>query len=259
MLRKFYLLDSIAIPPQIEQFSDSKSIERMASYGAYGKSVLSSIIGVSRFLILSGPSGVGKSVVISHLTANSDSNINWRIIKRITTRTRRPNEADEELTFVSPSEFDALHCDGSFLYTESYPGTGAKYGVLKNDLVEAAYDTSTNTVFIIIGTLALSYLLPQSSYVYLVPPSVAEMCRRVESSKPNAEGIIDYDKKELASVLSLTNKQHLLNSNLSILCNDDSLVCARKIINIFATGKKATEIPDQLRYDIMTNHTTCGS
>jgi len=259
MFTKFHLLDTIKIPPQIEQFNKGEAFKKKWHNYAYVSSSLSEIIGSSRFLILSGPSGVGKSVVLSNLRADANSNINWRTIKRITTRTRRPKELDEELIFVPPSEFDTLYCANKFLYVESYPGTGAMYGVLKDDLIKTKHYINTKNVFVIIGTLELAHLLPQAFFVYLVPPSVAELRRRVESSKPNAPDIIDYDKRELACLLSLVNDWSFSSNNASIICNDDGAICARKISNMLTTGETTIEIPDQLQHDILQYRKSCHS
>ena len=244
---------TISIPSQLIQASDHEILQKsFPATFVRAATEQNQVSGISyRFLILSGPSGVGKSTLLSQIMSYKDANITWQVVKRITTRARRPNEAFTELFFVSPVEFERMLGNGDFLYTELYEGTGARYGLPKRSLAEAVRDAASNTVLVIVGTLILIRLLPQSSYVYLVPPSMEELQQRiVASSKPNPEGVLSYDLRELTTMMSLPDRSITADYPVSFICNDDKDESTENIVRLLLTGKQQVEIPERLKREL---------
>ena len=84
-----------------------------------------------KLVLIIGPSGVGKSVILKRLR---DTHPEIHFPRSATTRPRRQNEGDELYRFVSNAEFDALQKDGKLLEWAVVHG-GARYGTLIDEIV----------------------------------------------------------------------------------------------------------------------------
>jgi len=201
-----------------------------------------------RFLILSGPSGVGKSSIIS-LLRNGNTNLDWKLIERVTTRCRRPLESSDELAFITETAFRDLEERGELLYSESYGGNLRKYGLALENVRSAIKTADPNTVLVVVGTLALTYLLPRSCYVYLLPPSLSELGRRVTASKkPHARSVLTYDSQEIATVLSAYESHFAWLRGGSLICNENDCEsdCVSRLEKLVRLGHGLIEIPNSL-------------
>jgi len=84
-----------------------------------------------RFILIIGPSGVGKSVILKALKKRHPEIV---FPRSATTRPRRPGENDELYRFVSEEEFDALIERGELLEWAVVHG-GARYGTLAEEIM----------------------------------------------------------------------------------------------------------------------------
>jgi guanylate kinase len=84
-----------------------------------------------KFVLLIGPSGVGKSVILRHLRSKHKS---WHFPKSATTRARRPNEGNLLYEFVTDEEFDELLRQDKLLEWAIVHG-GARYGTLVDEII----------------------------------------------------------------------------------------------------------------------------
>lgn len=202
-----------------------------------------------RFLVISGPSGVGKSEVISSLRSNLHNHIKWDLFRRITTRLRRPFDSYDEILFNSEEKYEELKNNGGLLYSETYGGNSSQYGISTEDFIRGVQGGGADTVFVIIGTIALTQILPKCMFVYLLPPSLDELRNRLKrSKKPNSERLLDYDIAEMKSIISLSNSDFANNNAISILVNKNNMEdqCAENIREIVLQGKQQVELPETL-------------
>ena len=82
-----------------------------------------------RLVILSGPSGVGKSTCVKRLLETCKLPLELSV--SATTRPKRPGEIDgHHYNFVSEEEFGRLQSEGAFLETTEVFGVGHQYGTL---------------------------------------------------------------------------------------------------------------------------------
>jgi guanylate kinase len=115
----------ISAPQKTEELinsasSTSTSLAKEEGSGTPGKLVL-----------LIGPSGVGKSVILKKLRSGHPT---LHFPRSATTRERRPGEGDELYHFMSDGEFDQLLAEEKFLETAIVHG-GARYGTLIGEII----------------------------------------------------------------------------------------------------------------------------
>lgn len=128
-----------------------------------------------RLLVLSGPSGVGKTAVADRLLATG------RVSRAVTATTRapRPGERDGvDYVFLSPDEFRRRLGEGWFLeHAEVY---GRLYGTPRSS-VEAVLAAGRDCLLVIDvqGVATLREAGTEGVYVLLEPPSPEELERRL--------------------------------------------------------------------------------
>jgi len=128
-------------------------------------------------VIVSGPSGVGKSTVCERLSERLDALLSVSM----TTRDRRPGEVDgRTYWFVSREEFLRRIEDGRMLeYAEGYGGQ--LYGTPAKAVVEALEAGRVVILEIEInGTIQVKRRLPEAIGVYLLAPSPEDQKSRLE-------------------------------------------------------------------------------
>ncbi len=84
-----------------------------------------------KLVLLIGPSGVGKSVILKTLRKRHPE---LHVPKSATTRPKRPNETDELYHFVTEAEFDALLKTDKLLEWAKVHA-GASYGTMKEEIL----------------------------------------------------------------------------------------------------------------------------
>ena len=129
-------------------------------------------------MVLAGPSGVGKSSVVRELRALLPELF---FSVSATTRDRRPGEVDgRDYRFVGPSGFDRLIERGELLEWADIHGGLQRSGTPREPVQQAL--TAGRPVVVevdLAGARAMKKELPESVTVFLVPPSMAELERRL--------------------------------------------------------------------------------
>jgi len=129
-------------------------------------------------IVISGPSGVGKDTLIKRLL-ELDRNLVYSVSG--TTRTPRDGEkADENYTFLTRADFEALVAQGAFLEHATYNGN--LYGTFK-DRVESARASGCDVVLKIDvqGAEQVRKQMPDATSIFVVAPSDDELLRRLEA------------------------------------------------------------------------------
>jgi guanylate kinase len=137
--------------------------------------------------VLSSPSGAGKST-IARMLLESDDGIAMSV--SATTRPIRPGEVDgRDYHFVSDAEFGEMVARGEFL--EWARVFGHRYGTLKREVVktiEGGRDVLLDIDWQ--GTQQLKQVDPDIVRVFILPPSLEELERRLRSRGTDSDVVV---------------------------------------------------------------------
>lgn len=139
-------------------------------------------------LMVVAPSGVGKTSLTRRLVADHND---LHLSISATTRDPRPGEHDgRDYHFVSHDTFKVMIQDDAFLeWAEVY---GNHYGSPRGPIVEAL-ERGESVLFDIDfqGAMKVHAQLPDDSVlIYVLPPSLAEMSRRLHARSQDSEEVI---------------------------------------------------------------------
>lgn len=179
-------------------------------------------------IVVSGFSGAGKGTLMNRLIQEYD---NYALSISATTRAPRAGEEDgREYFFIDKREFEKRIDAGGFIeyacYCDNYYGT-------PKDYVQKQLEAGKNVVLEIEiqGAMKIKKLFPMALLLFVMPPDVAElerrlngrgtetfevMDKRIRRAAEEAEGIEDYDY---------------------ILINDDLETCVKQLHEIVEAAR----------------------
>ncbi|MDI9931023.1 guanylate kinase [Rhodococcus sp. IEGM 1354] len=131
-----------------------------------------------RLVVLSGPSGVGKSSVVRLVRAALPELV---FSVSVTTRSPRPGEVDgQDYHFVSSEEFDRMIADGELLEWASIHG-GLQRSGTPAAAVEAALEAGSPVLLELdlAGARAVRVSKPEALLVFMAPPTWEELVSRL--------------------------------------------------------------------------------
>lgn len=141
-----------------------------------------------RLIVISGPSGAGKSTVVFKAIEGRDD---MCFSTSVTTRKPRPNEVDgREYFFVDLDRFKEMVENDELLehaeYVANSYGTPRKY-------VEDKLDSGLNVVLDIEvqGARQIKAKKPDAVFVFIIPPSMEELRRRLVARGTDSERAIE--------------------------------------------------------------------
>ena len=140
-----------------------------------------------QLIVLSGPSGVGKSTVIAELFGQR-KNIYFSV--SYTTRQPRVGEQDGvNYSFVDRAEFERMIAAGELLeyaeYVNNYYGTSLK---AIQDKLDAGIDVLLDIE--VQGAAKVRSRCPEALFIFIIPPSFEELSRRLHRRNTDSEDVI---------------------------------------------------------------------
>ena len=188
--------------------------------------------GLSRrglLIVLSSPSGAGKST-ISRMLLAADPEITMSI--SATTRPKRPGEREDvDYHFVDDAEFERMVAEGDFV--EWAPVFGYRYGTPKAP-VKAALKAGRDILFDIDwqGTQQLQAAMGEDLVrIFILPPSMAELERRLHARGTDSEEVIADRMARAASEISHWPEYDY------VLVNRDTAECLGEVRAIVAAER----------------------
>lgn len=181
-----------------------------------------------KIIVLSAPSGTGKSSIIKKLLDYPELNLGFSV--SATSRAPRGEEKHGvEYYFITHEEFKRKADAGDFVeWEEVYPGTC--YGTLKSE-VERVIDAGRNLIMDIDvkGGLNVKRCFgDQAVTIFILPPSKEELERRLRGRGTDAEDVIQkrLDKADYELDFAPEFDFNVVNDNLESAVNE-----VRRIIN----------------------------
>jgi guanylate kinase len=131
-------------------------------------------------IIISGPSGVGKDTVLAKMKQSR------RLLHYVVTATTRPQRPGEknglDYHFVSEEQFKRMIENGQLLEWANVYGN--LYGVPKGQVQQALAQGLDVVVKVDVqGAATIKNILPQAVFIFLTPPSLDELERRLRERK----------------------------------------------------------------------------
>ncbi|HAH71137.1 MAG TPA: guanylate kinase [Succinivibrionaceae bacterium] len=177
--------------------------------------------------IVSAPSGAGKSSLINALLHRFNLDDSLRLSISHTTRAPRPGEENHiSYHFVSEEEFKSLISRGAFY---EYAKVFDHYYGTSREIVEQWLSEGKDVLFDIDwqGARQIRKQTPDARSIFIVPPSIDELRRRLEARGQDSQDVIDSRMKKAISELShFSEYDHvIINDDF-----DESLLTLRSII-----------------------------
>jgi len=174
-----------------------------------------------KLIIISAPSGSGKTTIVKHILGLS---LNLKFSVSACSRKPRVNETDgKDYYFLTPDEFRVKIDHGEFVeWEEVYEG--CFYGTLKSE-VERIWNSGNHVIFDVDvkGGLNIKKQFPDNSLaLFIQPPSVAELEERLRIRSTDSDAIIKTRVKKAEYELSFAPEfdKIIVNDNLDLALSE---------------------------------------
>lgn len=165
-------------------------------------------------MVVSGPAGVGKNTLVNAVVERFPG---MRYSTSVTTRSPRPGEVHgRQYFFVSPEEFRKKVDEGELLEWAEYCGN--LYGTPRSFVEQCVKSGQTVILDIEVdGARQLRQRMPEGVFVFLLPPSIAELEHRMQLRASQSAGEIERRLKQAALELQAVSDYDycIVNDDLS--------------------------------------------
>lgn len=181
-----------------------------------------------QLIVISGPSGCGKDTVVKEVLK---TNPNAWLSVSCTSRKPRPGEVNgKDYFFLSRDEFEKKIADGDLLeyaeYAENYYGT-------PKDIIVEKINQGIDVILVIEiqGALKIKEILKETIFVFILPPTIKELRRRLEGRKTETKEVMMKRFKTAYKEINEVNKYNY------VVINDIAEDAATKVNAIIASEK----------------------
>lgn len=169
-----------------------------------------------RLVIISGPSGVGKSTLLAQVLKQSEVPLVMSV--SATTRGPRPGERDGvDYHFLTEEDFAAKRSRGEFIECFEVFGKGHWYGTLADEVGPRLERGKWVVLEVDVkGAMAVTERYPEAITIFIGPDSMEELERRLRGRETEDEAAIQrrlgQAREELAAAKQY--KYHVVNDDL---------------------------------------------
>jgi len=194
-------------------------------------------------IVISGPSGSGKGTVCRELRR---LNPQYKVSVSVTTREQRDGEKEGvEYFFRTQEQFEHLINEGELLeYAQIYGG--CYYGTPKKFVRETL--NAGNDIILEIdiqGALQVKERFDEGIFIFLVPPSMQELYRRlVDRGRENAEMILERFRAAYQEL-------NFINRYNYVVVNDEVDAAVKKIEAIITAEKCHVKRNEELEKQLL--------
>lgn len=181
-------------------------------------------------VVLSGPSGVGKDAVLARMKKLGRP---FHCVITATTRPRRAEEKNgEDYHFLSGKEFQQMIAGHQFLEWANVYGND--YGVPKDEITSALSKGIDTIVKVDVqGATSIKKILPQAVFVFLVPPSMEALEKRLRRRRSESSTDLALRlEKAKAEIKSLPIFDYVITSHQNkldeVVSRIEAIVTAEK-------------------------------
>ena len=173
-----------------------------------------------KLIVITGPSGVGKGTLVQLLLA---SHPEIQLSISVTTRTPRLGEVDgKDYYFVTRSSFEQMVENNQLLEWAEYAGNC--YGTPRNQVEERINQGKVVLLEIeLLGARAIKATFPNALRLFILPPSVAELERRLRGRANDSDEAIKRRLQRAQEEITASDEFDLA------IVNDDLQVALEEI------------------------------
>ena len=173
-----------------------------------------------QLIVISGPSGCGKDTVVKEVLSN---NKNAWLSVSCTSREPRAGEIDgKDYYFLTEEEFEEKIKNGDLLeyakYADNYYGT-------PRDVIQQKLNQGIDVILVIEiqGALKIKEMLKETLFIFILPPTMRELKRRLEGRNTETKDKITKRFKTAYKELNEVTKYNY------VVINDEVEIAARKV------------------------------
>jgi len=173
-------------------------------------------------VIISGPSGSGKGTVVRQL----DAALGYALSISVTTRAPRDGEQDgRDYFFTTEEEFTKMRSNNELLehavYVNNFYGTPRRY--VEDQIARGKVVVLEIEVY---GALQVKEKFPEAVLVFLIPPTITELSRRLKGRNTEDDVTIEARLKKALEEIPLIDQYNYL------VINDEISAAVEKINTI---------------------------
>ncbi|MBN1342437.1 MAG: guanylate kinase [Phycisphaerae bacterium] len=184
-------------------------------------------------IVVSGPSGVGKSTICARLVERLDGVLSVSA----TTRPMGKGEVDgRNYYFLTREEFEAKLAEGEFLEHAEYLGN--LYGTPATPVREAIERGKDVLLEIeVLGGTQVARRHPEAVTIYLLPPDSQALTGRIQGRGRDAQAVIDERLANARKEIELARESGVYRH---FVVNDDLAETVSKIVEVIEQERQAT-------------------
>lgn len=179
--------------------------------------------------VVSAPSGCGKGTILETVLKN-----NKNIYYSVSATTRSPREGEKDginYYFLSKEEFQKLIDNNGMLehacFCDNFYGTPRKQVEEKlREGFDVILEIETN------GAMQIKKNFPDAILIFILPPSVSELRRRLFKRRTETEEVIEKRLSEAKNEISLAKKYDYIMINAELekaISNFEAIIVASKL------------------------------